>query len=530
MTKNYTQFLCIVIFLFSFSFHVSGVSDSLINTNSSWKYLDNGSNQGTAWRATNFNDASWATGNAELGYGDGDEATIVSYGPNPNGKYITAYFRKSFSIANPAIYSSLTLGILRDDGAIVYLNGTEVYRTNMPGGNVNYLTKAVSNINGIDEATFYYYTFTSPFLVTGINNISVEIHQFNKTSPDISFNFNLAALQISPCVVPAGLTTTNITSSSAILNWNSVAGAVGYNIQYRVIGNPAWSTTTSATTSVNISSLTPSTNYEWHVQANCGSSNLSAFSATANFATLTPACGVPTGLNTTNITSSSATLSWTAVSGAVSYNIEYRVVSNPVWSTATSAANSVNISSLTPATNYEWHVQSNCGSSNLSAFSATANFTMLTPACGAPTGLDTTNITSSSATLNWTAVIGAVGYNIEYRVVGNPIWSATTSATISVNISSLTPATNYEWHVQADCGSPNLSAFSATSNFTTVQFSCGTPAGLNATNITTTSVTLNWTVVSGAVGYNIEYRVVTNPVWNTATSAANSVNISSLNP
>src|SRR5258706_4194029 len=462
MTKNYTQFLCIVIFLFSFSFHVSGVSDSLINTNSSWKYLDNGSNQGTAWRATNFNDASWATGNAELGYGDGDEATIVSYGPNPNGKYITAYFRKSFSIANPAIYSSLTLGILRDDGAIVYLNGTEVYRTNMPGGNVNYLTKAVSNINGIDEATCYYYTFTSPFLVTGINNISVEIHQFNKTSPDISFNFNLAALQISPCVVPAGLTTTTITSSSAILNWNSVAGAVGYNIQYRVIGNPAWTSTSSSINSVLVSGLSTSTAYEWHVQADCGGSNVSAFSATANFATLTPPCGIPPGLSTTSITTTSATLSWTAVIGAVGYNIEYRVVGNPVWSTTTSATTSVNNSSLTPSTNYELHVQANCGRSNLSAFSATANFATLTPAFGILTRLNTTNITSSSATLSWTAVSGAVSYNIEYRVVGNPVWSTTTSAATSVNISSLTPATNYEWHVQSNCGSSNLSAFSAT--------------------------------------------------------------------
>jgi len=59
----------------------------------SWKYLDDGSNQGTAWRTPGFNDSSWAEGNAELGYGDGDEATVVSYGPSSNNKYITTYFR-----------------------------------------------------------------------------------------------------------------------------------------------------------------------------------------------------------------------------------------------------------------------------------------------------------------------------------------------------------------------------------------------------------------------------------------------------
>src|SRR5215213_7851051 len=69
-----------------------------------------------------------------LGNGDGDEATVVSYGADANNKYITTYFRKSFTVANPADFNSLTLDILRDDGAVVYLNGTEIYRNNMPAG------------------------------------------------------------------------------------------------------------------------------------------------------------------------------------------------------------------------------------------------------------------------------------------------------------------------------------------------------------------------------------------------------------
>src|SRR5258705_1673733 len=507
MKKNYRQFLCLL-FFFYFSTYASGVTDTLVNTGASWKYLDNGSNQGTAWRATNFNDASWATGNAELGYGDGDEATVVSYGSNANNKYITTYFRKSFSVVNPAVYSSLTLGILRDDGAVVYLNGAEVYRTNMSTGNINFQTKATTDVNGANEATFLYYTFTSPFLVAGTNNISVEVHQYSKTNPDISFNFNLSALQAAACAAPTALTTTNITTNSATFNWAAVSGAISYNVEYRVVGNPSWSTTTSVTNSVNVSSLTPSSNYEWHVQANCGSANLSAFSAISNFTTSSPPCGTPAGLSTTNITTTSATLNWVAVNGAIGYNIEYRIVGNPTWSATTSATNSVNVLSLTPSSNYEWHVQANCGSSNLSAFSALSNFTTLTPPCGTPAGLSTTNITTTSATLHWVAVNGAIGYNIEYKIVGNPTWSAATSATNSVNILSLTPSSNYEWHVQANCGSSNLSAFSALSNFTTLTPPCGTPAGLSTTNITTTSATLHWVAVNGAIGYNIEYKIV----------------------
>jgi hypothetical protein len=142
-------------------FESLAISDSLIATNASWKYLDNGSNQGTAWKAANFNDVSWVSGNAELGYGDGDEATVVSYGGSSNNKYITTYFRKSFTVPNASLYSSLMFGLVRDDGAIVYLNGTEVYRSNMPTGSVNFKTKAPADITGTNESTFIYFTIAS---------------------------------------------------------------------------------------------------------------------------------------------------------------------------------------------------------------------------------------------------------------------------------------------------------------------------------------------------------------------------------
>ena len=81
--------------LFLFQSSLMAQTVSLVSPLSSWKYLANGSNQGTAWRASAFNDATWLAGNAQLGYGDGDEATVVSFGPSSTAKYITTYFRKS---------------------------------------------------------------------------------------------------------------------------------------------------------------------------------------------------------------------------------------------------------------------------------------------------------------------------------------------------------------------------------------------------------------------------------------------------
>ena len=83
-------------------------AETLVGRNSTWSYLDNGTNQGTAWQSIGFNDSIWKIGAAELGYGDGDESTVVSYGPNASSKFITTYFRRHFTVPNPGLYTSLT--------------------------------------------------------------------------------------------------------------------------------------------------------------------------------------------------------------------------------------------------------------------------------------------------------------------------------------------------------------------------------------------------------------------------------------
>ena len=104
-----------------------------------WKYLDDGSNQGVAWRAGDFDDSTWSQGPAQLGYGDEDEATVVDCGPSfPDcnaGNRATTYFRTTFEIDSAAGNSGLSIGLLRDDAAAVFLNDVEVFRdANLPTG------------------------------------------------------------------------------------------------------------------------------------------------------------------------------------------------------------------------------------------------------------------------------------------------------------------------------------------------------------------------------------------------------------
>jgi acid phosphatase type 7 len=164
---------------------------TLIPAGAVWKFLDNGSNQGTGWVAPAFDDSGWQSGPAELGYGDGDESTVVSFGPNSSSKYITTYFRHTFDVADPSQYSGLTLRVVRDDGVVVYLNGVEVFRDNMPSGTITSTTLASSAIGGSSESTFLESSISPSLLQAGANVIAAEIHQANATSSDISFNLEL---------------------------------------------------------------------------------------------------------------------------------------------------------------------------------------------------------------------------------------------------------------------------------------------------------------------------------------------------
>jgi hypothetical protein len=169
-------------------------TNTLIALGSVWNYLDDGSDQGTNWISPTFDDSTWTNGPAQLGYGDNDEATTVGYGPDPNNKYVTTYFRRTFVVENPAFVQELVLHVLRDDGAVVYINGQEVLRLNMPPGDITYQMFA----SGAGDYPFDTNTVSFSGLVAGTNVIAVEVHQGSANSSDISFELALFAVTVPP--------------------------------------------------------------------------------------------------------------------------------------------------------------------------------------------------------------------------------------------------------------------------------------------------------------------------------------------
>lgn len=203
------------------------VSDQLIPAGATWKYLSDGSNQGTAWRSTGFADTAWPAGPAELGYGEGDEATDVGFvdtdpGTIGNQRNITTYFRHHFNVTGASSYTSLHVELKRDDGAVVYLNGQEIARSStMPAGAIDYQTTSASASD--DGNNFHPFDlgggqFT---LVEGNNVLAVELHQSGPNSSDTSFDLSLSGTR------PAG-------GSNLVINSATVVSA-------RVFDGSTWS-------------------------------------------------------------------------------------------------------------------------------------------------------------------------------------------------------------------------------------------------------------------------------------------------
>lgn len=143
------------------------------------------------------------------------------------------------------------------------------------------------------------------------------------------------------------------------------------------------------------------------------------------------------------------------------------------------------------------------------------NFTIGTPpSCGDPTGLNTTAITTNSATLNWSAVASAITYDVEYKAASSGTWipAATNTTSLSVALAGLSSSTLYDWRVRADCsgGSSNYVAL----QFTTAAIGGACPGEYDvSTNGSTggaATIPLN-TDIQGTIssrGDNDYYRVV----------------------
>lgn len=162
-----------------------------LENGSDWNYNDKGlSLDGTDWTKASYSVDSWDQGAGPLGYGN-SVSTDISYGADANNKIITYYFRRNITVDLNTMPDSIEMGLLRDDGAVVYINGKEVRRDNLPSGAINYKTISETIVSGADESKYYTTNIYKSDFVNGVNTIAVEVHNRDSISSDISFDMYL---------------------------------------------------------------------------------------------------------------------------------------------------------------------------------------------------------------------------------------------------------------------------------------------------------------------------------------------------
>ena len=166
---------------------------TLLPLESIWRYLDNGGDPGAEWIEPGFDDSAWASGRAQLGYGEDDQTTTIGFGDNDNDKFPATYFRTAIEVVSPESLTNIELRLLADDGAIVFVNGEEIARFRMQPGDVDYRSYAAGRSS---EGNFDVVSLTPDQLREGSNSVAVEVHQVSGRSSDLSFDMELLGNRI----------------------------------------------------------------------------------------------------------------------------------------------------------------------------------------------------------------------------------------------------------------------------------------------------------------------------------------------
>ncbi len=242
---------------------------SIFGYTTNWHYLNTATNPSlptgaSGWTSIAYAETGWNTagGNAQFHVAESG-ATSLGAAPANN----TIYFRKTFNLTTPsATYSTFDLTLVRDDGAIVYVNGTEVYRSNIAAGAVTYATTATSNVNGGPEGDEYVINVPASSFVNGSNTIAVEVHQNNTN--DMRFQLKMDGNLIPTPTINRGPYIQVVNETEATLRWRTdIASDSRVQIGtsqgvYTIVTDDASSVTQHI---VRVTGLSPDTKYFYSV-------------------------------------------------------------------------------------------------------------------------------------------------------------------------------------------------------------------------------------------------------------------------
>jgi hypothetical protein len=172
---------------------------SLVAAGATWKYKKGTAEPATpvgSWALSGFNDASWSSGASGFGYGDSDDATVLS---DMEGSYTTAYIRRKFTFASLSAYETVSLSIVYDDAYIAYLNGTEVGRSASAGGTPGTPLPFNANADSLhenNEGSDSIDLTLSGHLNAGENTLAIQVLNDNLNSSDLTMIPTVTGIEV----------------------------------------------------------------------------------------------------------------------------------------------------------------------------------------------------------------------------------------------------------------------------------------------------------------------------------------------
>jgi hypothetical protein len=324
-----------------------------------------------------------------------------------------------------------------------------------------------------------------------------------------------------PCYVPEGLNAFNLGETSASLDWEDVTGAVDYEVGIRLAGE-SWNYFTVGSSYYNVLGLQCNKNYEFIVRSHCGSSNYSEYSGAYIFKTDTCPCNIPAGITIKELDQTYVGIAWANISGAVGYEAAMRKTGQS-WNYFTLDTNYFQASGLECDEDYEFTVRTYCGDGNYSSFTTVYDFTTMVCPCLTPSDLSVSNEGQTSATLNWSNVSGAEGYEVAIREE-SASWNYLTVGSSFYNVLGLECDHHYEFAVRTNCGSGNYSAYSDPYQFSAAICPCEMPQDLTIMNLDVTSATISWSSIPDADYYELAIRKK-DSLWVVYTTTSNTYNM-----
>ncbi len=175
------------------------ITNTLVAKNGIWKFLDKGLDISAApWQQETYYDGFWEEGASPLGYGLPNIATSIGFGGVSSNRYVTTYLRREFTLDFPP--TSLAGSVMRTHGAVIYLNGTEIARQNMPTGPAGYGTFASNTVSGAAATNFFSFVVPPEAIQTGRNLLAAELHLAAVTNTTTGFSLELTS--VNPYIPP----------------------------------------------------------------------------------------------------------------------------------------------------------------------------------------------------------------------------------------------------------------------------------------------------------------------------------------